>query len=126
MLIDLYFPFLFQVAEDIESILMDTSNMKFDVKHDAFKNMLSLRFLKIYNSSGSKDVLGLKTPKGLDSLPCELRLLHWENYPLQTLPQRFDFEHLIDLRMPYSHLQRFGARAKVEKVLYSFLLIPLI
>ncbi|KAF2539171.1 hypothetical protein F2Q68_00022526 [Brassica cretica] len=110
------------VAEDIESILMDTSNMKFDVKHDAFKNMLSLRFLKIYNSSGSKDVLGLKTPKGLDSLPCELRLLHWENYPLQTLPQRFHFEHLIDLRMPYSHLQKFGARAKNVKMLKRIML----
>ncbi|CAH8380960.1 unnamed protein product [Eruca vesicaria subsp. sativa] len=110
------------VAEDTESISLDTSNMKFDVKHDVFNNMFNLRFVKIYNSSGSKDVRGLNFPKDLDSLPCELRLLHWENYPLQTLPQNFDFEHLIDLRMPYSHLHKFGARSKNVKMLKRIML----
>ncbi|XP_056847076.1 protein DA1-related 4 isoform X2 [Raphanus sativus] len=110
------------VAEDIESIFLDASNMKFDVKHDAFNYMFNLRFLKVYNGSGSRDVLGLKFPKGLDSLPCELRLLHWENYPLQTLPPHCDFEHLIDLRMPYSHLQKLGATAKNVKMLKRIML----
>ncbi|ESQ41786.1 hypothetical protein EUTSA_v10012485mg [Eutrema salsugineum] len=104
------------VTEDIESIYLDTSNMKFDVKHDAFKNMYNLRFLKIY-SSDSKYVRRLSFPKGLDSLPCELRLLHWENYPLQSLPQDFGFQKLIELHLPYSQLQKLGTRTKNLKML---------
>nr|WID60887.1 CHS3 protein [Arabidopsis thaliana] len=99
------------VAEHIESIFLDTSNVKFDVKHDAFKNMFNLKFLKIYNSC-SKYISGLNFPKGLDSLPYELRLLHWENYPLQSLPQDFDFGHLVKLSMPYSQLHKLGTRVK--------------
>ncbi|CAE6107290.1 unnamed protein product [Arabidopsis arenosa] len=104
------------VVEDIESIILDTSNLKFDVKHDAFKNMFNLRFLKIY-SSCSKDVHGLNFPKGLDSLPCGLRLLHWENYPLQSLPQDLDLDNLVELSMPYSQLQTLGAGTKNLKML---------
>lgn len=106
------FSLFFQVVEDIESIILNTSNLKFDVKQDAFKNMFNLRFLKIYSSS-SKYVLGLNFPKGLDSLHCGLRLLHWENYPLQYLPQDFDFGNLVELCMPYSQLQTLKAGAKV-------------
>ncbi|CAA7061444.1 unnamed protein product [Microthlaspi erraticum] len=104
------------VAEDIESIFLDTSNLEFDVKHDAFKNMFNLRFLKIY-SSCSKYVPGLNFPKGLDSLPCGIRLLHWENYPLQSLPQDFELDNLVELCMSYSQLQSLGTRTKNLKML---------
>ncbi|KAG7551041.1 Zinc finger LIM-type [Arabidopsis thaliana x Arabidopsis arenosa] len=109
------------VAEHIESIFVDTSNLKFDVKHDAFKNMFNLKFLKMYNSC-SKYIPGLNFPKGLDSLPCELRLLHWENYPLQSLPQDFDFRHLVKLSMPYSQLHKLGTRVKDLKMLKRLIL----
>ncbi|XP_010420518.1 PREDICTED: protein DA1-related 4 [Camelina sativa] len=109
------------VAEHIVSIILDTSNLKFDVKHDAFKNMFNLRFLKIY-SSCSQYTSGLKFPKGLDSLPCGLRLLHWENYPLQSLPQDFDVRHLVDLSMPYSQLRKLGAKIKDLKMLKRLIL----
>lgn len=108
----LIYSLFFQVVGDIESIFLNTSNLKFDVKHDAFKNMFNLRFLKIY-SSCSKYVLGLNFPKGLDSLPCGIMLLHWENYPLQYLPQDFDLDNLVELCMPYSQLQTFKAGTKV-------------
>ncbi|KAG2300257.1 hypothetical protein Bca52824_036729 [Brassica carinata] len=96
------------VVEDIDSMSLDTSNFKFDVKNDVFKNMFNLRYLKIYNSS-TKDVPGLNFPNGLGSLPCQLRLLYWENYPLQALPKDIYLGHLVELSMPYSQLQELTA-----------------
>ncbi|CDY35457.1 BnaC03g62030D [Brassica napus] len=86
------------------SISLDTTNFRFDLNPTAFENMLNLRFLKIY-SCNDKSISGVHLPKGLESLPNELRLLHWENYPLQSLPQDFDPGHLVELNMPYSQLQ---------------------
>lgn len=106
------FALFFQVSEDIESIFLDTSNLIYDVKREAFKNMFNLRFLKIYNSC-SKYGHGLNFPNGLDSLPCGLRLLHWENYPLKSLPQDFELDNLVELCVPYSKLQTLGAGTKV-------------
>ncbi|KFK26011.1 hypothetical protein AALP_AA8G191300 [Arabis alpina] len=103
-------------AEDIEGVSLDTSNLTFDVNPDAFKDMVSLRFLKVYNSY-SKNVSGLNFPKGLNSLPCELRLLYWENYPFESLPQGFDLRELVELNMPYSQLKKLRARTKnLEKL----------
>ncbi|CAN6993150.1 unnamed protein product [Brassica oleracea var. botrytis] len=104
------------VSEDIESIFLDTSNLIYDVKREAFKNMFNLRFLKIYNSC-SKYGHGLNFPNGLDSLPCGLRLLHWENYPLKSLPQDFELDNLVELCMPYSKLQTLGAGTKLLEML---------
>ncbi|KAL0763835.1 hypothetical protein Bca101_079986 [Brassica carinata] len=98
-------------TEDIEGIFLDTSNLLFDVKHTAFDNMLNLRFLKIYCSSHeNQHRLGL--PRGLESLPYELRLLHWENYPLEYLPQDYEPCHLVELNMSYSHLQKLWGGTK--------------
>ncbi|VVB10063.1 unnamed protein product [Arabis nemorensis] len=101
----------FNGTEDIEGIFMDTSNLMFDVKPNAFENMINLRFLKIYCPSDEKHC-GLRLPKGLESLPFELRLLHWENYPLQSLPQDFDPCHLVELNMPHSQLQKLWVGTK--------------
>ncbi|KAJ4913869.1 Disease resistance protein (TIR-NBS-LRR class) [Raphanus sativus] len=98
-------------TEDIEGIFLDTSNLVFDVKLTAFDNMLNLRFLKIYCSS-HENQYGLGLPRGLESLPYELRLLHWENYPLESLPQEFDPCHLVELNMSYSHLQKLWGGTK--------------
>ncbi|KAJ0261117.1 Protein DA1-related 4 [Hirschfeldia incana] len=102
---------LIMVAEDIKGICLDASNLIFDVKPDAFKTMASLRFLKIYNSQ-SENILGLKFSKGLNFLPSNLRLLHWEEYPFESLPQDFDLGELVELSMPYSQLKKLTARTK--------------
>lgn len=86
--------------------------MIFDVKPDAFKTMVSLRFLKIYNSQ-SENIHGHKFPKGLSSLPSNLRLLHWEEYPFKSLPQAFDPRELVELSMSYSQIKKLRARTKV-------------
>jgi hypothetical protein len=119
-LLDLSPSLIFQGTEDIEGILLDTSNLTFDVKPGAFENMLSLRFLKIYCSS-YENHYSLRLPKGLKFLPDELRLLHWENYPLQSLPQDFDPCHLVELNLSYSQLQKLWAGTKVSKLLSAVL-----
>ncbi|KAJ4878169.1 Disease resistance protein (TIR-NBS-LRR class) family [Raphanus sativus] len=77
----------------------------------AFENMYNLRLLKIYSSS-SEPGQQLHLPKGLESLPCELKLLHWEHYPLQWLPLDFDPSHLVEINMPYSQLQNLWSGTK--------------
>ncbi|KAL1215559.1 Disease resistance protein RRS1B [Cardamine amara subsp. amara] len=98
-------------TEDIEGIFLDASKLLFDVKPTAFENMLNLRFLKI-DCSNNDNLYGLRLPKGLESLPYELRLLHWDNYPLQYLPEDFEPCHLIELNMSYSQLEKLWEGTK--------------
>ncbi|KFK31591.1 hypothetical protein AALP_AA6G132400 [Arabis alpina] len=93
-----------QGTEEIEGMFLDTSNLSFDAKPAAFQNMLNLRLLKIYCSDPEAHPV-INFPKGIHSLPKELRLLHWEHYPLQSLPPSFDPMHLVEINMPYSQLQ---------------------
>lgn len=106
------FSCVFQDVEDIEAIFLETSNLHCFVKPIAFKNMHNLRFLKIYSSNPEKHQ-GLRLHKTLESLPHELRLLHWEDYPLQFLPQDFDPKHLVEINMPYSRLHKLWGGTKV-------------
>ncbi|KAJ4880295.1 ADP-ribosyl cyclase/cyclic ADP-ribose hydrolase [Raphanus sativus] len=99
------------VTEDIKAISLHSADLRFDVKPTAFVNMLNLRFLKIYYFN-DESISGLRLPEGLDSLPDGLRLLHWEKYPLQSLPQDFDTCHLVQLNMPYSQLQKLWRGTK--------------
>lgn len=92
----LFASLIFQGSEDIEGIFLDISNMLFDVKPAAFINMLNLRFLKIY-CPNYENLYGLCLPKGLQSLPNELRLLRWDNYPLASLPQDFEIDLLLNV-----------------------------
>ncbi|KFK40092.1 hypothetical protein AALP_AA3G329500 [Arabis alpina] len=103
-------------VEDIEAIFLDIFNLDFFVKPNAFKNMHNLRFLKIYNSNPGKHQ-GLRIRKALESLPKELRLLHWEDYPLESLPHDFDPSHLVELNMPYSKLHKLWGGTKNLKIL---------
>lgn len=105
----------FQGVEDIEAIFLDITNLDFFVKPNAFKSMHNLRFLKIYGSNPEKHQ-GLRIHKALESIPNELRLLHWEDYPLQSLPHDFDPRHLVELNMPYSKLQTLWGGTKVSKL----------
>ncbi|CAI0556095.1 unnamed protein product [Linum tenue] len=93
-------------TETIGGISLDLS--KVDEMHlspAAFSKMHNLRFLQISNQSAG-EVCKLHLPEGLDSLPNELVFLHWHGYPLKTLPPQFLPDNLIELDMPYSHLER--------------------
>ncbi|KAL1212248.1 Disease resistance protein RRS1B [Cardamine amara subsp. amara] len=103
-------------VEDIESILLEASCLSFIVDPKAFQDMCNLRMLKIY-SSDPKNRPGLDFRKGLVSLPCELRLLHCENYSLRTLPEDFDPDNLVELNMPCSQLEELWEESKNLKSL---------
>lgn len=113
------FPLLFQGSEDIEDIYLDPSTLSFDVNPLAFENMYNLRYLKIFSSNPGNH-FALHLPKGVKSLPEELRLLHWEQFPLLSLPQDFNTRNLVILNMCYSKIQRLWEGTKVRKVLYAF------
>ncbi|CAA7057301.1 unnamed protein product [Microthlaspi erraticum] len=106
-----------QGTEDIEGIFLDTLNLGFDVKPAAFENMLNLRLLKIYSSNSEIHPVFSFSKGFLQSLPRELRLLHWENYPLQFLPQNFDPMHLVEINMPYSQLHKLWGVTKNMEML---------
>ncbi|XP_013734065.1 disease resistance protein RRS1-like [Brassica napus] len=99
-----------QGTEEIEGMFLDTLNLSFDVKPAAFENMLNLRLLKIYCSS--PEIRHRINFREIHSLPNELRLLHWENYPLQFLPEHFDPMNLVEINMPHSQLQKLWGGTK--------------
>ncbi|KAL0712913.1 hypothetical protein Bca4012_019891 [Brassica carinata] len=49
---------------------------------------------------------GVYLPQGLEYLPSKLRLLHWEHYPISTLPQCFDPKNLVELNLPNSCVKK--------------------
>jgi len=66
--------------------------------------MYNLRLLKIYNSEVGKNCK-VYLPNGLKSLSDELRYLHWDGYPLKSLPSNFHPENLVELNLSHSKVQ---------------------
>nr|VDC80928.1 unnamed protein product [Brassica rapa] len=85
----------------IEGIFLDIPRRKFDANPNIFEKMRNLRLLKFYCSEVINNV-GVSLPHGLEYLPGKLRLLHWEYYPLSSLPQSFDPKNLLELNLPNS------------------------
>ena len=82
---------------------------------DAFKTMENLRFLEIKHngSKGSNHALHLRD--GLNSVSMKLRYLHWESYPLESLPLGFCAEKLVELYLPSSKVTKLWDGMQVGK-----------
>ena len=94
--------------------------MKFTTK--AFRRMKGLRLLKVYWSCSLTNHIGREYPKLLVpedfKFPSyDLRYLHWERYPLESLPSNFDGENLIELNLEHSNIKHLW---KMEKVVLIF------
>ncbi|KAH0910512.1 hypothetical protein HID58_033833 [Brassica napus] len=89
----------------IEGLFLDMSQLKFDASPNVFDKMCNLRLLKFYFSELIENH-GVSLPQGLEYLPTKLRLLHWEHYPISSLPQFFDPKNLIELNMPSSCVKK--------------------
>ncbi|VVB08022.1 unnamed protein product [Arabis nemorensis] len=81
------------------------------LERKAFIKMPNLRYLKIFDSRCPRqceaiDSCKVNLPDGLDLTLKEIRYLHWLKFPLEELPPDFNAEKLIDLRLPYSKIQR--------------------
>ncbi|VVB12429.1 unnamed protein product [Arabis nemorensis] len=103
-------------TEVIEGIFLDMSDLTCELSPTVFCEMYRLRLLKFYCSTSGKECK-LNLSHGLDILPDELRLLHWEHYPLEYLPHRFDPENLVEINMPYSSMEKLWEGKKdLEKL----------
>ncbi|RID78193.1 hypothetical protein BRARA_A01042 [Brassica rapa] len=106
----------FHGTEAVEGIFLDASGLTFDLSSTAFERMYRLRLLKIHCPT-SVNHCKVCLPEGLHSLPDELRLLHWEKYPLGSLPRNFNPKNLVELNMPYSNLTKVWKGTKnLEKL----------
>ncbi|XP_011013408.1 PREDICTED: protein SUPPRESSOR OF npr1-1, CONSTITUTIVE 1-like [Populus euphratica] len=90
----------------VEGIFLDVSKIReIELSSTALKRMYKLRLLKIYNSeAGVKCRVHL--PHGLEYLSEELRYLHWDGYPLTSLPCNFRPQNLVNLNLSSSKVKQ--------------------
>ncbi|XP_010439702.1 PREDICTED: probable WRKY transcription factor 19 [Camelina sativa] len=101
--------------EEIEGIFLDASDIAFELSPTVFERMYRLRLFKLH--CPTSDHCKVCIPQGLNSFPDELRLLHWEKYPLGSLPRNFNPENLVELNMSYSNLTKLWKGTKnLEKL----------
>lgn len=50
--------------------------------------------------------------------PPRLRLLHWNAYPRKSLPPKFHPEHLVELNMQESQLEKLWEGTQVDNLYY--------
>lgn len=78
------------------------------ISEKTFEEMRNLVYLKFYMSSPIDDKMKVKLQlpeEGLSYLP-QLRLLHWDAYPLEFFPSSFRPECLVELNMSHSKLKK--------------------
>ncbi|XP_019095941.1 PREDICTED: uncharacterized protein LOC104760394 isoform X3 [Camelina sativa] len=98
-------------ANNVRGIFLDMSQIRESIALErmTFTDMRNLLYLKIYDSycpRKCKADCNLYFPDGLEFHMEEVRYLHWVKFPLQELPPDFRPENLVDLRLPYSKIER--------------------
>ncbi|KAH0860609.1 hypothetical protein HID58_088870, partial [Brassica napus] len=71
----------------------------------AFEGLSNLKLLNFYDLAYNGETR-MHLPDGLSYLPRKLRSLHWDGYPLKSMPSRFHPEFLVEFCMSNSHLQK--------------------
>ena len=75
-----------------------------------FAETKKLRLLKIYwkdrRDSGQKDDYKLILPRNFEFPSYRLSYLHWEDYPLESMPSGFYGENLIELNLKNSNIKQ--------------------
>ncbi|KAG5224789.1 disease resistance protein [Salix suchowensis] len=94
-------------TEEIEGISVDISKLsrQIHLKPDAFAMMDGLRFLQFYLPLFSENKM-LLPPTGLEYLPNKLIYFRWEGFPSRSLPQNFCAEHLVELNLRNSKVEK--------------------
>ncbi|KAJ4878167.1 Disease resistance protein (TIR-NBS-LRR class) [Raphanus sativus] len=98
-------------AGNVRGIFLDLCEVKGEMSldKDYFTNMGNLRYLKFYNSHCPQECKTnnkINIPDGLNLPLKEIRCLHWLKFPLEELPNDFNPLNLVDLKLPYSEIQR--------------------
>ncbi|EOA26490.1 hypothetical protein CARUB_v10022539mg [Capsella rubella] len=99
----------------VRGILLDVSKLKEEIAiaKNKLTLMPNLRYLKIFDSTCPQqckvvDAVDCKVhlPDELELRINNIRYLHWLKFPLKKLPGDFNPENLVDLRLPYSKIER--------------------
>ena len=88
----------------------------------AFLTMKKLRLLKIGNMQLQQHLIGgnVELPQGIIYLSNELRAVEWHGYPLKSLPNNFQPNKLVELRMHCSCIKQLW-----EGIMVRFLLMQM-
>ncbi|CAN1815765.1 TMV resistance protein N [Linum perenne] len=108
----------------VEGIILDISEAKTasPLGVEAFQSMSRLRFLKICSTthqSGSYEYFVRKEEGKLNTLSKELRVLHWYECPLKSLPADLYSCNLVELNLSYNRLKNLWTGKQVYIVFLS-------
>eukprot|EP00261_Vitis_vinifera_P034267 XP_019075510.1 PREDICTED: TMV resistance protein N isoform X1 [Vitis vinifera] len=96
--------------KNVEAIFLDLSRSKeLSIRTMIFAKMKRLRLLKIYWSGycgTTEKEFKVILPEDFQFPAHELRYLHWEGYPLKSLPSNFLGENLVELNMVDSNIKQ--------------------
>lgn len=103
---------------NVRGIFLDLSEVMQSIAMESmtFINMRNLRYLKIDETccpGKSETDCKLQFPDGFDFPLEEVRYFHWLKFPLEELPRDFKPENLVELRLPYSNVERLWIDVKV-------------
>ncbi|XP_033131924.1 disease resistance protein RPP4 [Brassica rapa] len=93
-------------TDETEGLILEMCKMcdTLTMSDTVFEVMHSIKFLKFFlHLSDIKPNLQLKSDGFY--FPPNLRLLHWDAYPLKTLPSKFRLHHLVEVDLRYSKLE---------------------
>ncbi|KAG2329324.1 hypothetical protein Bca52824_000504 [Brassica carinata] len=104
-------------GENVRGIFLNMNEMKREMSLDSstFEPMHDLRYLKIYSSGCPQQCRPnnkISLPDGLNFPLKEVRYLHWREFPLKELPPDFNPCNLVDLKLPYSKIERIWSDDK--------------
>ncbi|KAF2617621.1 hypothetical protein F2Q68_00041399, partial [Brassica cretica] len=109
--------FVHYEGENVRGIFLNMNEMKREMSLDSstFEPMHDLRYLKIYSSGCPQQCRPnnkINLPDGLNFPLKEVRYLHWLEFPLKELPPDFNPCNLVDLKLPYSKIERIWSDDK--------------
>ncbi|XP_028774410.1 disease resistance-like protein DSC1 [Neltuma alba] len=92
----------------IQSITLNVAKIEeLCLTPQAFAEMSELKFLRFSQNDVDEETLPNELRcHGLESLPNELRFLHWDCCPLKSLPSTFRPESLVELNMTWSRVEK--------------------
>lgn len=114
-----------QASEKIEGIFLNLSHLEetLDFTAQAFSRMSKLRLLKVYKSkdtlrnfkdTSNKEKCRVNFSKDFNLRYDCLRCLYLHGYSFKSLPSDFNPKNLVELSMPYSHIQQLWKGIKVR------------
>ena len=121
-MLSLFLEFTFQGLETIEGLFIEISESCQIKKNygDSLTEMKRLRLLKVYTHIWS--VVNVDLPDDFELSSSKLRYLHFQNYPLKSLPTNFDANNLVELNLPHSNVIQIWKDSGVLLLLLLLLL----